>query len=59
MPLKPISAPKVVGKNVVVELHIEEYKKGVEQLMFSFIGKLFVPRRDPIPTTIEIKARNL
>lgn len=42
---------------MTVELDVEEYKKGVEELRFSAMGRLFIPRNDPIPTTMEIKAK--
>lgn len=58
LPMKP-SNPKVVGGNVVVELDVDEYKKGVEQLMYNAIGRLSVPRSEPLPSTMEIQAKLL
>lgn len=57
IPLKPISNPKVVGGNVVVEVDAEEYKRGVENLKFSVIGRLSVHRDDSLPTTMEVKEK--
>lgn len=56
-PLKPLSAPKMAGGNIVVEIDEEEYRRGVEDLKFSVIGKLSMSRGVDAPTTMEIKEK--
>lgn len=57
IPLKPITNPKVTGGNLVVQLDAEEFKRGVEHLKYSVLGKLSLQRGDVVPTTMEIKAK--
>lgn len=53
--LKPIPKPKIIEGNVVVELDADEYKKGVEHLKFSVLGRLTLHCRDKAPTTMDVK----
>lgn len=43
---------------MVFEIDNVEYRRGVEVLKFSVIGKLMLQQGDPIPTMMEIR-RNL
>lgn len=38
--LKPLANPKLVGGNVLVEVDDKEYRRGVEDLKFSIVGRL-------------------
>lgn len=40
-----------------MELDVEEYKKGVEELMFSVIGRNYLQKGKAAPTTIELRAK--
>lgn len=44
---------------MVVELDMEDYKRGVEHLKYSVLGKLSLQRGEPVPTTMEVKEKLL
>lgn len=44
IPLQPTSNPIIAGGNVVVEIDDAEYRRGVEDLKFSVMGKLLLQR---------------
>lgn len=45
LPLKPIPNPKMEGGNIVVEANGANYRKGVEELKFTVIGRISLRRR--------------
>lgn len=57
VPLKPISAPRMAGGNVVIEIDEEEYHRGVDELKYSVIGKLTLSHGEEAPTTKEIRRK--
>lgn len=57
IPLKPIPSLKVVGGNIVVELDDEDYKRGIDHLRFSVLGRLSLHRGDSIATIIEVRSK--
>lgn len=57
VPLKLISNPLLVGGNIVIEVHDEEYNRGVKDLKFSVIGQLALQQGDPITTTMEMRRK--
>lgn len=48
--MKQIAVPRREGGNVVVKLDVEDYKKGVEELKFSIVGRLSLQRGQDPPT---------
>lgn len=54
-PMKPLAVPRYEGSNLVIDLDEEDYLKGVEELKFSMVGQLYLPRICEHPTTMEIK----
>lgn len=52
--LRPLSPPRLVGGNVVVEVDDEQYQKWVEDLKFSVVGKLMLRKGDPNPITKKV-----
>lgn len=43
-PLKPLLIPRVEGGNIVVELDLEEYLQGIEELQYSVVGRLILQK---------------
>lgn len=43
------------GGNLTVDLDEEDYRKGVEELKFSIVGRLFLLKRSIMPTIMELK----
>lgn len=57
MQLKPISIPRIEGGNVVVEVDEDDYRKGVMELQFSVVGRLFIQKGEIAPTMLELKTK--
>lgn len=57
IPLKLIPSPKVIRGNAVVEIHDEDYKRGVEHLQFNVLGTLSLIHGDSAPMTMEVKSK--
>lgn len=55
--LKQPSTPRYKGGNLVVDLNEEKYMRGVDKLKFSVVGKLFLRRGAPTPTTMQLKSK--
>lgn len=55
--LKPFSIPRVEGGNVIVDLDDDDYSPGIEELQFSVVGRLFLPRTAAVPTTMNLRAK--
>lgn len=47
----------IVGGNVVVEVYDYDYRRGVVQLKYSVIRRIFLQHRDSMPTTMEVKTK--
>lgn len=39
----------------MVEVDEVEYRRGVEELKYSVVGRLALPRSSPLPNTMEVK----
>lgn len=55
--LKQIAARRREGGNVIVDLDVEEYRKGVEYLKFSIVGRLSLQRGEDFPTNKTIREK--
>lgn len=53
--VKPLAVPRYEGGNLVIELDEDDYLKGVDELKFSVVGKLYFPKSCEHLTTMEIK----
>lgn len=53
--LKPLPIPRVEGGNVVVEIDEDDNHKGVNELMFSVVGKLSLQNGEVAPSTLDLK----
>lgn len=40
VPMRPLSIPRYKGGNYVGDLDVEDYKKGVEELRHSVVGRI-------------------
>lgn len=55
VPMKPLSITRVEGGNLLVELDVDDYKKGVEELRFSVVGRNHLQKGSSAPTTMELR----
>lgn len=43
--------------NIIVELDVDDYEKGIEELQFSIIGRLSIQRSEAVPTTLALRRK--
>lgn len=55
--MKSISAPRREGGNIVVELDVDKYKKGVAKLQFSIVGRISIQRGESLPMNMVLKEK--
>lgn len=51
----PGTMPIFEGGNLVVDLNEYEYRRGVENLKFSVVGKIYLSKGSSLPTTVELR----
>lgn len=56
-PLRQFSTPRIEGGNVVIELDVEDYERGIQDLKFSVIAKLTIQKGEEAPTTLQLKEK--
>lgn len=49
------STPRRECGNVIVELDVEDYQRGIEDLKINVVAKLTIQRGKAMPTTLELK----
>lgn len=54
---KPIAAPRKEGENIIVELDVDDYRRGARELQFSVFGRLSLQRGEMIQTNIVMKEK--
>lgn len=57
IPFRPLSTPRFEGGNLIVELDMEDYKKEVEELCFSIVGRNYLQKGKVAPPTMELKTK--
>lgn len=55
--LKPFLIPRYKGGNLIVELDEDDYNKGIQDLQFSIVDCLFLPRTSTAPTTMSLRSK--
>lgn len=55
--MKLIAPPRREGGNIIVQLDIEDYSRGVSYLQYSVVARLFIQREEVPPTNMNLKAR--
>lgn len=53
--LKPITTPRREGGNIIIQLDFNDYRRGVQDLQFSVVGMLSLPRGEALPTNMNLK----
>lgn len=53
--MKRFKIPRYEGGNLVIDLDKEDYKRGVEELKYNVVGRLFLTKGCEHPTTMELK----
>lgn len=54
---KPIAMSCIECGNVIVEVDGDNYRKGVAELKFSVVGRLFIQKGEIPPTILELKSK--
>lgn len=55
--LKSLPHPRKEGRNIVIQLDIDKYQRGVQELQFSVVGKLVLWRWEEIQTNMALKTK--
>lgn len=56
-PMRTLSIPIYEGDNLIVDLDEEEYLKGIDDLKYSVVGRLYLRRGIFPPTTMDLKKK--
>lgn len=57
VPLNQSTKPRMERENIIVKVDEGDYKKAVDELRFSVIGRLFLHKGEIAPSTLELKER--